>query len=90
MLFKRMKQRNMPKTKNTQNYTTERKTSKGLGCLPSSSLFNIVSSTSLNLNVPETMGLHGIPTELFSVCSDVWLACLYETRPKSTTLIVVR
>ena len=89
MLFKRKKQKNMPKTKDTQNYTMERKISKRLGCLISSALFNVGSSTSLNLNVLDITGLHELPMALFPVCSDVWPACLHETRPQSTTSIVV-
>ena len=56
--------------KNTQNCTNERKFSKGLDCLPSSALFNVVSSTSINLNVPETAGLLEFLTSPFLVCSD--------------------
>ena len=48
-LFKRKKQKNVQKPKTLK--TTLRKISKGLGCLPSSGLFNVVSSTSLHLNV---------------------------------------
>ena len=87
--FKRKKQKNVPKKKNTQNYTMERKKSKGLGCLLSSALFIVVSSTSLNLNVPEIMGLQELPMALFSMSSDVWPACLHETHPQSTASIVV-
>ena len=48
----------MPKTKNTINTLRKEKILKILGCLPSSVLFNVVISTSLNLNVPEITGLH--------------------------------
>ena len=49
--FLKKKTKQTAKVKNTQNYTNERKTPKGLGCLLSSALFNVISSTSLNPNV---------------------------------------
>ena len=41
----------MPKTKNTQNYSMKRRISKSLGCLLSSALFNVISLTTLHINV---------------------------------------
>ena len=51
MCFLRERNRKTCKKKNTQIFTIERKMSKVLGCLLSSALFNVVSSTTLHLNV---------------------------------------
>ena len=45
------RKKNMPKTKNTQNYSMKRRISKSLGCFQSSALFNVVSSMTIHINV---------------------------------------
>ena len=74
--------------KNTQDCTDERITSKGLGCLPSSALFNVISSTSLNLNVPATTGLLEFLTTPFSMCLDLLPVCLHESSLQCMASIV--
>ena len=75
-LYSPRKLRSLKQTKHktiikiTQNCTNKRKTLKGLGYLPSNALFNVVSSTSLDLNVPKTAGQLEYPINLSRVCLD--------------------